>query len=751
LEDGAVYFKNPSFSALVRRFFEKPADADAKRQLQDWLGKYPVHDSYEQVRLLDAQGVTHLSVPDNLGPVSSATVQGASDVLRSGQVAIQDFYKHDQDQHIYLAVLVPILDEQDASRPLGVLVLRIDPEAYLYPFIKRWPTPSRTAETLLVRREGNEVLFLNELRFQSNTALNLRAPLDRAALPAAQAVMGHEGVVEGIDYRGVPVVAALRTIPDSPWSLVTRVDTAEMYGPLREQLMLVVALIGALLVGAGTSVASLWRQQRERYYRERYEAAAALRASEEQYRAIFETASVGIAQCDPRTGQWLRVNEKMCEITGYGADELLRMPISEITHPDDRQADGEAFQRVVQGEQRDYRMEKRYIRKDGSLAWVNVNMTVIRDVAGQPMRTVATIEDITARKRATEALAASEVRYRRLFEAARDGVLILDAETGMIVDVNPFLIELLGVTREVFLGKRVWELGFFKDIVANEANFLELQQKGYVRYENMALEGRDGKRHEVEFVSNVYDVDHSRVIQCNIRDISERKRAEEALRDSEVRMRLATEATGVGIWEWNVPTNRIRWDAQMFRIYGIDPTPDGFVDYSVWTGAVLPEDLHEQEAALQEMVRQLGRSAREFRIRRFHECRRIQSVETALLNARGQAEWVVGTNLDITERKRAEEALRQQNVELQRFNKATVGRELQMVELKQQINELCRHLGQPPRHPLDFLGAKPQPAAAAETVEPKGASSTEADLSEGPDFKANQTNVPSGAPRRAGR
>jgi PAS domain S-box-containing protein len=230
-----------------------------------------------------------------------------------------------------------------------------------------------------------------------------------------------------------------------------------------------------------------------------------------------------------------------------------------------------------------------------------------------------------------------------------------------------------------------------------------------------------------------------------------RRESEEALKDSEMRMRLATEATGVGIWEWNVPTNRIRWDAQMFRIYGIDPTPDGFVDYSVWTGAVLPEDLHEQEAALQEMVRQLGRSAREFRIRRFHECRRIQSVETALLNARGQAEWVVGTNLDITERKRAEEALRQQNVELQRFNKATVGRELQMVELKQQINELCRHLGQPPRHPLDFLGAKPQPAAAAETVEPKGASSTEADLSEGPDFKANQTNVPSGAPRRAGR
>jgi PAS domain S-box-containing protein len=135
---------------------------------------------------------------------------------------------------------------------------------------------------------------------------------------------------------------------------------------------------------------------------ERQRAEAALRASEEQYRAIFELASVGIAQSDPRTGQWLRVNEKMCEITGYSADELLRMPISEVTHPEDRQNDWEAFQRVVQGEQPNYRLEKRYIRKDGSLAWVNVNMTVVRDAAGQPVRTVATIEDISERKRAEE-------------------------------------------------------------------------------------------------------------------------------------------------------------------------------------------------------------------------------------------------------------------------------------------------------------------------------------------------------------
>ena len=113
-----------------------------------------------------------------------------------------------------------------------------------------------------------------------------------------------------------------------------------------------------------------------------------------------------------------------------------------------------------------------------------------------------------------------------LFEAAWDGILILDADSGMVVDVNPFLIELLGYSREQFLGKRIWELGFFKDTAASKLNLKELQEKKFIRYEDLPLETSDGRRIEVEFVSNVYLVDHHNVIQCNIRDITERRRAE---------------------------------------------------------------------------------------------------------------------------------------------------------------------------------------------------------------------------------
>lgn len=129
----------------------------------------------------------------------------------------------------------------------------------------------------------------------------------------------------------------------------------------------------------------------------------------------------------------------------------------------------------------------------------------------------------------TAAITASETRYRRLFEAARDGILLLDAHSGQIVDVNPFMIELLGYTREQYLGKKLWEIGPFKDTAAAQAAFDELQKKKYVRYEGLPLSSADGRDIDVEFVSHAYQVNGGEVIQCNIRDITERKRAEAEL------------------------------------------------------------------------------------------------------------------------------------------------------------------------------------------------------------------------------
>jgi PAS domain S-box-containing protein len=155
------------------------------------------------------------------------------------------------------------------------------------------------------------------------------------------------------------------------------------------------------------------------------------------------------------------------------------------------------------------------------------------------------IKEVVVKKWAEDALNVSETRYRRLFETAQDGILLLDADTGQITDVNPFLIALLGYSHEELMGKKLWGIGMFENRAVSQGSFNELQKKGYIRYENLPLETKTGKLINVEFVSNVYQVDGGNVIQCNIRDITDRKRAEDELteiRDHRERFLRALEA-----------------------------------------------------------------------------------------------------------------------------------------------------------------------------------------------------------------
>ncbi|HVO10295.1 MAG TPA: PAS domain S-box protein [Vicinamibacteria bacterium] len=463
LGDASVFCGNPAFSGLVRRWFEGPDDGGTQARIRAWLGNVQAAYRYDRVILLDARGVPRMSVPDRPEPQAAHVVQDALGVMRSGRASFIDFHRDAPDGPVRLAVLAPILDAGD-SRTLGAVVLRIDPERYLYPLLQRWPGDSSTAETLLVRRDGNDVLFLNPLRFQKDAALKLRWPLTNGSLPAAKAVLGQEGAEDGVDYRGVPVVAAVRLVRDSPWSLVARMDAAEVYAPLRERRWMLVALVGITLLAAGAGLGFVRRQEELRSVRERHLAEETLRKREEQLGTIFDAASIGMAQADPHTGKFLRVNRKMCAITGYSESELLELRLPDITHPEDREADRQAFGRVVRGEAPSYRMEKRYLRKDGSETWVNVNMAVLRDVAGQPVRTLGAIEEISERRAAAEAVQRSEQRYRRLFENMQEGLagcrMLFDEHLRPVdfvyLDVNEAFERLTGLRNVI--GRRVSEV-----------------------------------------------------------------------------------------------------------------------------------------------------------------------------------------------------------------------------------------------------------------------------------------------------
>lgn len=256
-----------------------------------------------------------------------------------------------------------------------------------------------------------------------------------------------------------------------------------------------------------------------------------LRQSEKQFRAVFETASVGMGQTDPQTGRFLRVNQKMCTITGFSEDELLMRRVPDITHPDDRERDWALFQRVVRGETPSYRIEKRYVRKDGTVAWVNVNMTIIRDAAGQPARTLATIEDITDRKRAEVALTESEERYRSLVDNLNVGVYRNTADAaGRFLQANPALARMHGYDSvDEFMTMKVADL--YENPADREAFVAILLKTGAVTNFEMRLKKKDGTTIFCAATAKAhYDADGQvDWVDGMIEDITERKRLERQL------------------------------------------------------------------------------------------------------------------------------------------------------------------------------------------------------------------------------
>ncbi|MCX5679779.1 MAG: PAS domain S-box protein [Candidatus Omnitrophica bacterium] len=208
--------------------------------------------------------------------------------------------------------------------------------------------------------------------------------------------------------------------------------------------------------------------------------------------------------------------------------------------PEDRETVDRKFQHALETET-DWNFECRIRRTDGVVCWIWATGRHQPDASGKKHHMTGILQDITERKKSETALQVSETRYRRLFESAKDGILILNAETGKIVDVNPFITDILKYSAEELLGKELWEIGSFKDIADSKKAFLELQNKGYVLYNNLPLETKDGRVVEVEFVSNKYKVDHTYVLQCNIRDIAERRRIEAALEISEASYRAIFE------------------------------------------------------------------------------------------------------------------------------------------------------------------------------------------------------------------
>ncbi|HUX63114.1 PAS domain S-box protein [Sulfuricella sp.] len=528
-----MFLNNSLLPDEVDLWLREGAQADKRKEriLSILTGLRQVQN-YRTISLLDKEGATRISTNDSYAPDTEA-IKLAVEAMRSQRVLFSDLHKEGhKDNRIKIDSVAPlrVTDENNATRIVGALLFEIDPDSFLYPLVQSWPIKSQSTETLLVRRDGDDVLFLSELRHKKGAALSLRIPLTNKQLPGAQAMLGSAKVTEGIDYRGVPVIATLRRVPDTPWFMVSKIDKAELFAPVNILQRWVTGLGFAFAVLGGALVFVWFKGYRARYAH-------------------------------------------------------LKM-----------QHDG-AVEREMLVKHFDY-----------------------------------------------------------LTKYANDIVLLLNAQ-GRIVEANDRAALAYGYPKEQL---KTMSLGaLLAPGIDLRSRLEEIEKKEGLKFESVHVR-KNGAVFPVESSVRAITIEGERYFQAIIRDITERKRAESALRKSEALLKASQQMAHIGSWELDHRNAILFWSEENFRIFEVDPALFD-ASYEAFLDAVHPDDRAMVDKAYTDSLK--NRTPYTIVHRLLFPDQRVKFVQEwceTQYDHEGRPIRSIGTTEDITERKQAEEALRRQ-------------------------------------------------------------------------------------------
>lgn len=264
IRDGDIINTIVPLDQLLFYFLADSSQSGIKNELLKRMEIFIRNYDYHSILVVDTTGVVRLAFP----PVDGQNPFRLPFDFDRKKITFSDLHYSPDMPGIHIDMYVPVISPGNKKTVNGAIVLRIDPAVTLYPLIQWWPVPSRSSETVLLRQEGDSVLFLNELRHKKNTALILKLPLSNKSLVASAAVSGKEGFLEGIDYRKVHVVSYLKKIPDSPWFMVAKTDRNEVLAPLREQIIMISAIVILIILSVSVIIIYFRRRQRMIFYKE---------------------------------------------------------------------------------------------------------------------------------------------------------------------------------------------------------------------------------------------------------------------------------------------------------------------------------------------------------------------------------------------------------------------------------------------------------------------------------------------------
>ncbi|MBI5805368.1 PAS domain S-box protein [candidate division TA06 bacterium] len=692
--DAFVITRSQQFAFSVRRWYQNPGDKNLKEYIYKRLDAFRIYDTYKDVILVDPAGKARMFIDQGGSEnLSQATLSFVREAERQNRIIFSDFYYCEKCREVHLDVITPL---HDGETNAGAIILRINPDKFLYPLIQRWPSVSKSGETVLVRKEGNEVVYLNELRHQKGTALRLRLPITDTLLPAAMAVMSKEGLVEGTDYRDVPVVAAIVHISDSPWFMVVKMDKKEIYAPLNRQARNIMFVTALTVIALAALLSFFWQADRRSFYKKQYQMELEKQALIKHYDYLTRYANDIIFLLDD-DHKVREINERALEVYGYTREEFIGMNADQIRADDQRALFKAQMNQLAV--QKGLLYETMHKRKDGSTFPVEISARTIEiegknylqgivrditehkqyemDIQERNEELVASNQELTAAEeelrlqmdelqKSKEEITNEKIWSDTLIQSAPNIVIGL-GERSKILLFNSYAEKLTGYKADEVLGKNWIDIfipeeqrqqiyGVWDDILKNK--YIEHQ------YENPVIT----KNKETRLISwsNSFLTEKGRfkMVLSLGQDITERKQAEAKIAESEQKFRQLAENIDMVFWLTDWREKKLLYVNPAYeKIFGLT-VESAYSDRMGWKKAVHPDDLERVSGELQRHAEKEEFTELEYRIICQGEIKWIHEQAFPLKDEAGKVIRFINVADDITERKQAEQSLRETEARL---------------------------------------------------------------------------------------
>lgn len=450
--DAARIASNPLLLPIIQRLAQTPdapGDPAERAMVRHFLQLERRANGYADAMLLAPDGGLLLSSSSSAGKMGADTRAAMQEALAADRPVLSNLYR-DPAGAIRIDAVAPVTDA--GGDTVALVLLRSDPRVDLFPLIQSWPTPSASAETLLVRRQGDDLLFLNDLRHEAGTAMRLRKSLTDLPVPAVQAVLGRQGLFEGLDYRGVDVLADLRAVPDSPWFMVAKMDSDEIMAEVHSRAALIAAIVALLILLTAAVIAYLYRRRQADLLLVLYQTENRERQAQEAFRTTLYSIGDAVITTDV-AGRVREMNPVAEQLTGWDEAQARGEPLAEVFRIID-ESSRTRLDSPVSDVLRSGRVVERgnstvLLSRDGIEHPIADNAAPIRDGGDDVQGVVLVFSDQSASHAARKALHESEERVRLALAASRLGLFDVDIPTG-VSTVNAEYAAMLGYASSGF-------------------------------------------------------------------------------------------------------------------------------------------------------------------------------------------------------------------------------------------------------------------------------------------------------------